>query len=214
MNTHIVTLCGASACLLACATTASAAITITQQSAAAPTYSNALTFDEPGTPTGLVGHDYWQSSHGFTVTDGVNPNATVVNDFTGSQPWIGTGNSMEGNFGIFMTFDNDVSAMSFQAWDPSGEPDFFGNGLTVVVTDAADNTLAFEQFTGAWGGVGDTWINITTTDGDSFAKASIFNNSFAPLTYIDNFSFNNVPTPGALALLGLAGVTSRRRRSR
>lgn len=215
MKTETLILCAAVACTGALTTSGGAAIQITQQAAPAPTYSTTLTFDEPGTPTGLVSSDYWQASHGVTITDGVNPNATVIADFSSSgTPWIGTGNAMEGNFGIFMTFDNDVSAMSFQAWDPSGEPDFFGNGLTVVVTDAADNILAFEQFTGAWGGIGDTWINITTTGGDSFSKATIFNNSFTPFSYIDNVSFNTVPAPGALALLGIAGTTVRRRRRR
>ncbi len=213
MRFQFTIICAAVGTAIAVSPASHAAYTITQQAAPAPTYNNLLTFDEPGSPTGVVPSNNWLSSHGVTITDGVNgPNAAVA-DFSGSMPWLNTGNMLEGTFGNFLTFESPTSAMSFQAWDPSGVPDFFGAGLTIVLTDAADNILAFEQFTGAWGGIGDTWFDITTTGGDTFEKVTIFNNSFSPQTYVDNISYvKSVPAPGALALLGFAGVAARRRR--
>ncbi|HWB20663.1 MAG TPA: hypothetical protein VG711_10205 [Phycisphaerales bacterium] len=202
------------ASMLALSSGASAAYNITQQSAAAPTYSNLLTFDEPGTPTGLVSSTYWQSTYGLTITDGVNGPNTDIDDFTGIFPSLGTGNSNLGFFGIYIAFDSEVTSMSFQAWDPSGSPDPFGDGLTIVLLDQNDNALDGNSFTGAWGGIGDTWFNITTSGGSTFRKAVIFNNSFDPETYIDNLSWSTAaaPAPGALSLLGLAGLVSKRRR--
>jgi MYXO-CTERM domain-containing protein len=191
---------------------ASAAITITQQNAPAPTYDTLLTFDEPATPTGLVASNYWQGTHGLTsLTDGVN-GAAVVGDYSGTHPWINSGNATEGFFGVFMTFDQEVTAMNFQAWDPSGPPDFFGNGLTIILVDIDDNIIDAAQFTGAWGGIGDTWIDIVATDGDTFQKIVITNNSFNPVTYVDNVSWTSVPAPGSLALVAVAGLVGRRRR--
>lgn len=191
-----------------------AAFTITQQAAAAPTYSIALNFDEPATPTGLVPSNYWSSSHGITIIDGVNGPNTIINDVSGTYPWINSGNANVGNFGVNMTFDSPIASMSFQAWDPSGPPSFFGNGLTIILMDINENVLDFQQFTGAWGGIGDTWIDITTSGGDSFEKVIAFNNSFDPLTIVDNLSWTKapVPAPGAFALLGAAGMIIRRRR--
>ena len=198
---------------IALAAPAHAAINVTQQSAPAPTYSNLITFDEPGTPAGgLVPSNYW-SSLGITITDGVNGANTVVDDVSGFLPWINTGNVNIGTFGVFLSFNSEVSSMSFQAWDPSGPPDLFGNGLAVLLFDVNDNFLGGNSFTGAWGGIGDEWFDVTTTGGDTFRKAVIFNNSFDPTTFVDNLSWEkaNVPAPGALALLTVAGMLGRRR---
>lgn len=214
MNLATTLRAAASGSVLVVTAAAPATITITQSASPAPTYSNLITFDEQGTPTGLVAGSYWQSGYGVTITDGVNAPNTVIDDVTGTFSWLGTGNVDVGTFGVFLTFDQDVSEMSFQAWDPSGPPDFFGNGLTVFVLDPDDNIIDGAQFTGAWGGIGDTWFDVVATGGDEFRKAVIFNNSFDPTTYIDNLSFNVVPGPGALCALalGLAGGTRRRRR--
>lgn len=189
---------------------ASAAVTITQQSGPAPAYDTLLTFDEPGTPTGLVAADYWQASHGVTVTDGVNGAAPIA-DFSATSPWLSTGNMIEGVFGVFMTFDQEVNAMSFQAWDTSGAPNPFGNGLVIILSDINDNVIASQQFTGAWGGVGDTWFDITTTAGETFQKIVVTNFSFFPVSYMDNISWTTVPAPGCAALIGFAAMIGRRR---
>ena len=198
---------------LCMATTAPAAFTITQQAAAAPTYSNVITFDEPGTPVGVVNKNWWADNLGMAVTieDAVNPNAVAISD--PAEAWLGTGNVAGGIFGIYQIVftGGNATSMSFQAWDSSGAPNFFGNGLRVVLLDANNNQLANQAFTGAWGGVGNSWFNVTTTDGSSFSKVAIYNNTSFHPTYVDNVSWN-VPGPGALALFGLAGVIRRGRR--
>jgi MYXO-CTERM domain-containing protein len=198
--------------LLTTAGSLNAGVTITQQNAPAPTYDTLLTFDEGGTPTGVVASNFWQGSHGVTITDGVNGPATVIGDFSGASPWINSGNAAEGNFGVYLTFDQKVTALSFQAWDPSGAPDFFGNGLTIWLTDINDNVVDVQQYTGAWGGIGDSWFNITTDSGTTFQKVTITNNSFFPVSYVDNVSWTNVPAPGSFALIAAAGLVGRRRR--
>lgn len=205
------TLAAASGAALLATAAAPAAISITQSAAPAPTYSTLLTFDEPGTPTGLVPSNYW-ASYGLTITDGVNGNNTVIDDVTGTFPWVGTGNVDVGTFGVYMTFDQEVTEMSFQAWDPSGPPSPFGNGLYIYLTDIDDNIIGFGSFTGAWGGIGDTWFDVTTTGGDTFRKAIIFNNSFDPTTFVDNVSWNIVPGPGSLCVLALGFLGGVRRR--
>ncbi len=198
---------------LAVAAPATAAISITQSAAPAPTYQTLLTFDEPGTPSGgLVPSNYWKPGYGLTITDGVNGNNTVIDNLTGTFPWLGTGNVDVGTFGVYLAWNQDVAALSFQAWDPSGPPSPFGNGLTVLLLDASDNILEGNTYTGAWGGVGNTWFDVTTSGGDSFRKAIIFNNSFDPTSFVDNVSWNLVPGPGALCVLGLGLVGLGRRR--
>lgn len=192
---------------------ASAAVTITQQSAPAPTYSTLLTFDEPGAPTGIVADNYWQPGYGITsMTDGVNGPAVGIDDLSAFYPWVNTGNVVNGNFGIYITFDQAVTAMSFQAWDPSGSPSPFGGGMNIYLTDINDNIIEALSFTGAWGGIGDEWFDITTSGGTTFQKVVIFNNSFDPYTFIDNVSWNNVPAPGSFALIAVAGLVGRKRR--
>ncbi len=213
MNTQTAILASAAGSLLAITAGANAAITISQTAAAAPTYGTTLNFDEPGTPTGLVPQNYWQSSHGITIHDGVNGPNTVVDDFTDVYPWVGTGNSNLGTFGVYLHFDQDVTSLSFQAWDPSGAPSPFGGGMVVAVVDENYNMIEGASFTGAWGGVGKTWINLTTTGASVIRHVVIFNNSFDPYTWVDNLSWNTVPGPGGLAMFGLALLGRGRRRN-
>lgn len=197
------------------ASVASADYTITQQSAAAPTYTNTLNFDGPGAPTGSLPGDTWSSIGITEITTGTgDPN---VGDFSAGLPWINDGNALAGPFGVFMTFDSPLSEMSLQVWDPSGAPSFFGGGLNIVLfNDGAEvgnlgiqnGTLA----TPAWGGLGDSWFNITTTDGMSFDEVRILGFGNFPETIIDNLSWNAVPAPSGAALAGLAGLVGLRRR--
>ncbi|MCA9283998.1 MAG: hypothetical protein KDA22_02195 [Phycisphaerales bacterium] len=193
-------------------TTAFGAFIIQQQSNAAPTYSGAsLNFDEPGGPTGEVPSDYWQPTLGITLlaADQVN----LVDDWgtLSGQPWLGTGNSFFGNFGVIMNFDSDVTELSFQAWDPSGPPTPIGGGLGIFLKKNGQE-VASAFVTPAWGGVGDSWFNITTTNGDTFDEIFVGGYGFVPTTYVDNLSWNVVPAPGATALFALAALGARRRR--
>lgn len=190
--------------------TSMATITVSQ-AASGTTYGTTLNFDEPGGPTGggIAGNSW----AGIGVTEliaGVGPGG--VGDVSAFNPWINSGNAFEGAFGVFMTFDSDLTNFNGQFWDPSGPPSPFGGGMGIFVfNDGVEVANNFVE--PAWGGLGDTWIDITADGGMVFDEIRVLGFGFGPITYMDNASWNAVPTPGALALLGFAGVaTSRRRR--
>ena len=197
----------AAACL---AGAAHADITITQGSSAG-SYSTALNFDEPGGPTGVVGTDAW--SHLGIAELNAGDGVPQVGDFDAiNGGWgLGDGNSFYGNFGVFLTFDSDVTEFSTQVWDPSGPPGIFG-GLSIFVFNDGVEVAALHGATPAWGGLGDEWFDITTSDGMVFDEVRILGFGFFPTTHVDNLSWNAVPAPSAVALLGMGAMTLTRRR--
>lgn len=212
MNTRIAIVLAAVA---ASASAASAGYTITQQNAPAPTYSTTLNFDEPNGPTGLVSADAYASLGLASLTSGTGDQS--VGDNSEFFPWVNDGNSMFANFGMTAVFETDITEFSIQIWDPSGPPSFIGGGLVVVLLN--DGEVVWDLFqqngniaTPAWGGVGDSWFDITTTDGMAFDEVRMFGLGFTPTAFIDNLSWNAIPTPGALALFGIAGLGASRRR--
>jgi hypothetical protein len=200
------TLIAGAAVLAAAAGHAAATITITQGASGA-TYGTTLNFDEPGTPTGIVPIDTW-AGIGLERMEAGDGQSQV---FDPTEPWIGSGNSFLGVFGVFMTFSTDLTSFSGQVWDPSGPPTFIGGGFGVFVfNDGVE--VGFYSGEPAWGGLGDSWIDVTATDGMVFDEVRILGFGFFPTTYVDNLSWNAVPAPGSLALLGLAGFATGRRR--
>lgn len=194
--------------LLGASAAANADITIIQ-SASGTSYGTTLVFDEIGGPTGVVAPDAWA---GIGVAEmQAGDSVPFVGDASGTHPWINDGNSFLGNFGVFMTFDSDITNFSGQFWDPSGSPGPFGGGMGVFVYN--DGVEVANNFvTPAWGGLGDTWFDISVTDGMVFDEIRVLGFGFGPTTYADNLSWNAVPTPSGLALLTIAGVASTRRR--
>lgn len=192
-----------------------AAIVVTQSAAPAPTYTTTLNFDEPAGPTGVnVPNNSWAASHNIPVfQSGEGGNFVGDNSADTAQ---GT-NSYAGPFGVFMNFGNDLTSMSFQAWDTSGPPSFFGGGMGVfLINDGDENNPVFAQlFTPNYGGFGGgSWFNITTTAGTVFDEVRVLGFGFSPTTWVDNLSWNAVPEPTSLAMLAMAGlgVLARRRR--
>ncbi len=167
---------------------------IITQGTSAPTYGTTLNFDEPGGPTGFVATDAWSASHGIAELQ-AGDGGPQVDDWTGIfGPWIGTGNSFFGNFGVFIKWENDLTEFSTQVWDPSGPPGPFGGGLAVFVfNDGAQVAFAFVE--PAWGGIGDEWFDITTTDGDLFDEVRILGWGWFPTTFVDDLSWNAVLPP-------------------
>lgn len=193
---------------IAITSTASAAIVVTQQAAAAPTYSTLINFNDlaPGTYAGNT----WAAQGLTTLTDGANPSVSIEN-VSGSFPWIPTNAANGFNFGLFFAFANDVTEASFQIWTSAQSGPFGGVGINFF--DANDNLLHSAAVSQVWGGTGNSWINVTTNGGSSFAKMSIAYGGFGfPQLFVDNVSWNAVPAPGALALLGVAMVGGSRRR--
>lgn len=199
------------AALVAAANSAFADINVTQSAAQAPTYATTLNFDEVGGPVGAIPPDsfaglglaYLQSGEG----------STVVGDNDAGAGWgLGQGNSFFGAWGVFMNFSNELTNFSAQIWDPSGPPTFMGGGLGVFIfNDGVEIANSFEH-TPAWGGLGDTWFDISATNGDTFDEVRILGFGFFPTTVMDNASWNMVPAPGAAGLLAFGAIAGLRRR--
>lgn len=184
------------------------------QGTSAPTYSSTLNFDEVGGPTGVgLASDSWTSYGIADLTSGDSIQVVADATTTPGYGWLGTGNSFTGNFGVFITFADDVDAMSIQVWDPSGPPSFFGGGLGIFVFSDGVDVSDFFDIEPAWGGIGDEWFNIVADGGMTFDEVRILGYGFTPTTYVDNLSWNTVPAPSSFALLGLGAVVSRRRRA-
>lgn len=192
-------------------TGAMATYTTTQSGAAAPTYATTLTFDEVGGPVGTVPTDSWAGIGLASIISGAGDTSVGDNDTPNGGWGLGTGNSFYGPFGVFMTFGTDLDAMSFQAWDPSGAPGPFGGGAAVVILDdgVEVGSLFFEP---AWGGIGDTWINIEATGGMVFDEVRVLGFGFFPTTVVDNLSWNAVPAPSACGVLAIGAMAALRRR--
>lgn len=190
-----------------------ATVTITQGTSA-PTYSNLLTFDEVGGPTGNAANNAFAGIGipNFQSGEGQKNIGDNSGFFVGMQ----SDNTAWMPFGMILQFDQDVTDMSFQGWDPAGPPGGFGGGAVIFLINDGDenNPVAAEAFTPAWGGVGDEWYNITTSDGMVFDEVRFFGNGFPNDTIVNDISWNIIPEPGSLALLalGVVGIVARRRR--
>jgi hypothetical protein len=193
---------------IAAASAANASVTITQGNSA-PTYATTLTFDEVGGPVGVnVPGNSWASIGISQLISG-----DVVANFVGDNSGIsGTSdNSFYGPFGVFMTFDEDLTAASLQFWDTSGPGGPFGGGAAVVaLNDGVE--VGFLFVTPALGTSVGSWFDIVATDGMVFNEIRALGFGFSPQSVVDNVSF--VPAPGSLALLGLGGAAALRRRRR
>lgn len=184
-----------------------------QTAAPAPTYATTLTFDEPGAPTGATATNAFEAGWGVSYLD-AGDGAPYVSDVTGipGYGWCGTANSLTAVYGVFMQFDSDITEFSTEFWDPSGPPSFFGGGAVVyLMNDGLDVGTPF-SFEPAWGGVGDTWLNVTTDGGSVFDEIRILGYGFFPESHADNMSWNAVPAPSAMIALGALGLGGLRRR--
>lgn len=212
-NTRIA---GIAAWTVICATgTAMADVNITLSSSAG-SYATTLNFDEVGGPGPgyQIADDSWAGIGVSQLMSGNGSNG--VQDFNALfGGWgLGNGQSFGGGFGVFMKFDSDITEFSTQAWDNSGPATFFGGGMIVNVFNDGVNVASLWVEAPAWGGIGDNWFDITTTDGSTFDEVNFAGFGMVPETYVDNMSWNAVPAPSsAVALLGFACLATRRRRA-
>ena len=135
MKKALLVICAVS---LVCATNAMADYTITQQNGPAPTYANTLNFDEPGGPVGVGLPNTSWTSFGITTLEAGDGNQAVDDWATiNGEPWIGSGNSFFGNFGVFIQFASDLTEFSTQVWDPSGAPSPFSAANSSIACSTA-----------------------------------------------------------------------------
>lgn len=211
---NLATILGAAALAVSATSAARAAVTITNQAAPAPTYSTTLNFDEPGGPTGSnVPNNSWAGAPWY-ITNFMSGDG-VVNEVADHSTLTGQGtNSYLGPWGIQMHFANDMTQFSFQGWDDSGPSTPFGGGAVALAINDGDenNPVGIWAGTPAWGGVGNSWFNITTTGGSVFDEVRFYGNGFFPQAIVDNISWTNVPEPSSLAALGLGALAMLRRR--
>lgn len=196
--------------------TAGAAITITQTAAAAPTYSTQLNFDQPGSPAGVpIPSDSFAAWGISNFGSGDNPNAVNVGQVNTNPGfgWLGTGNVAHSAWGLMINFSNQLSAFSGQYWDDSGPGTFFGGGAVVVALKGGVEVGSLFLTAPAFSPTAKSWIDITTTDGDTFDEVRLVGFGFFPTAYADNLSWEvAVPAPSSLGVLALGGIIAGRRR--
>lgn len=191
---------------------AHATVTITR-GASAPTYSSTLTFDEVGGPTGMNLPAGSFAAYGMAeIYSGEGSNNVGSYASTPGLQWLGADNVFYGPFGVFMEIGEDVTAFSLEFWDSSGPPTFSGGGAGILVFNDGVQVGSLFGINPAFGGFGDSWFNIVATDGMVFDEVRAVGFGFFPQSYVDNLSWQVVPTPGAAALLTLSGAATLRRR--
>lgn len=191
------------------------AYTITQGTSA-PTYGTTITFDEPGVPVGEnIDPFTYYADDGITFSSGAG--FVMVSDYDATEfiaGGNGDGNQIGTGFSLVMLFEDGATEASWQGWAPGSPNPPFG-GINVFLLNDGEQVGDYSG-SSPFGGVGDEWFNVTTSDGDTFDEIRFFNGAFNSFnTYADNVSFNVVPEPSSLVLCGLAslvGLALRRRR--
>ena len=196
---------------------AAAEIVVTQTPESGPVYTDhSIDFNEPGVPVGVPmdPFTFYQASDGISFGSGNG--FTMVEDWDtleGIAGGEGMGNQLAGGFSVRMMFDTPINEISWQGWADGNPAPPFGGINVILKRDGAE--LAFYSGVAAFGGIGDEWFNVTSSgDSEAFDEIVFFNGAFSSFTsYVDTISWSNpVPAPGAMALLGIAGLIGRRRR--
>lgn len=192
-----------------------AQVTITQGNSA-PSYATTLNFDEPGGPVSnpifsSLPNTSWQGTHGIILDSQDSVQRVGVYGAATGNPWLPANNTFMGGFGMNVTFDQGVTEFSLQHWDNSGPGGPFGGGFRIDIYDGAAAVGSLFG-TPAWGSNDNSWIDLVAGAGTSFDRVEISGFGSSPMVFADNMSWNTVPAPGSLALMGLGGLIATRRR--
>lgn len=187
-----------------------AALSVLAGLTGAPAFAGTIIdFEASGTPNNYNNLDY--------AIDGFRFNQTMDNvDIGSSSPWSWSGPAHSGNFaalnnyyGVGELFREDGGTFSFNGlWIKSWWDQNLSGTLTGVLNGQTVGTLAVSS-TGQWSQVTGNFANIDTL------RIDLDNGVFL----VDDIALNqsnDLPEPGALALLGLGmagmGVAARRRK--
>ncbi|MEM1166080.1 MAG: choice-of-anchor R domain-containing protein [Planctomycetota bacterium] len=143
-------------------------------------------------PTTTYVAELWTSA-------GITPDTLIASSAPSTEPGVGTSPSSSNTIFDFTFAGVDLEAntdywISFRGIDTSA--------TGVRLTDSDDESFAADGWS-----IDDTGFARITNDGGSWADASGPNLGWVPI-----FSITAVPAPGAVALLGGAGVLAARRR--
>jgi len=216
MNTRILI---ASAGSLALTAAASAAFQVTQSNAtwASGTSAIPVTYTDPGSiantsGSGLswTGGDGWEA---FALTTTGNSGAVTL---TGSSPSVTAINFAASSTFAFTQFQFDFVG-SEQIWGPQGTDGIYSVGFNISFTPGPDTA----GVTVTVNGVHNLVVNGAATGfvgvyagaiGDGRIDTISFSLSSGQSAIVTGFTVGVIPAPGAIALLGAAGLISRRRR--
>ncbi len=111
---------------------------------------------------------------------------------------------------IGIEFVDDIQQLNLQVFSEGGQPPWGGTILDFFLDG---NFVGNTSFYAAWtDNTQGEWVTIGGTANEVFDEVRIYHYVGGDTAYIDNMTWQSVPTPGALALLGLAGVLTRRHR--
>ena len=142
--------------------------------------------------------DYWAGEHGMIASAGDRGVSTYVD----SSGYIQIGSS-----------GSIVASALFTAWNSSVSAYTSGYRFEIALGNAtgAYNVLLTDAYGDGW-----AWNNVTGSDAFNVAGPSVDGGSVTIALSTGNSasgSFVVTPAPGALALLGLAGLAGRRKRA-
>lgn len=214
----------AQAGLLATSANAQIVWTSTPTATPAPAYANTLNFDEAPIPAGVPGPVASNAYASRGVTSLTGNSAISVGNGNTLTGWtfLPTGNQAVASSYMSFQFAYDLTAFSVQFWESA--PNFSpvgGGGARIDLYDNGSNVGSLFINNPFWQSNTNviatlpTWFNAVATGGIVFDRVDFsgFGNPFgSDVAVVDNLSW--VPTPGAAAMLGVAGVASLRRRRR
>lgn len=204
------------------AATASAQVTWTSSVAPAPTYSSTLDFDEAGGPTGLPIAPGALTSRGVSIATGNEGCNVASGNVLLGTTFLPANNQAISSSYLDFTFSQDMNAFSVQFWESAPNASPFGSGGARIdlfnhgaYVDSLFITNPFWQSNLGQAGTLPTWFNVVGAPGQVWDQVVFngFGNPFgSDVAAVDNMSWNSVPTPGAVALLGLGVLGAGRRR--
>ncbi|MDP7005866.1 MAG: hypothetical protein QF718_06625 [Phycisphaerales bacterium] len=158
---------------------------------------------------------WYESTGGVGLTDG---DYVGVTDYTGNTGGMYDGNNayqMSDTDGIMSLFFDDfgsgvnVSLAIFIASTGYEDADSltvsYGSDVLLQLGGNEDDGVALENAAG-------TWIILDASNVSGQLSISFNSNSGSEAVFIDAVSISAIPAPGALALIGIAGLARRRRR--